>query len=136
MTVDNVENNGNHLVINIPDSKTRVQKTFVVVGNFNMDLYKKYEALRPADIQHRRLFLFYNSGKCTEKPVGIKTFQNMPRKIAKFLKLSNTEQYTGHCLRKTSATLLMGGGSHINLQTHGGWKSHADSEELSGEAYL
>jgi len=53
----------------------------------------------------------------------------MPQKIAQFLKLTNPELYTGHCFRRTSATLLIDAGGDITaLKRHGGWKSTAVAE--------
>ena len=53
----------------------------------------------------------------------------MPQKIAQFLKLTNPELYTGHCFRRTSATLLIDAGGDITaLKRHGGWKSTAVTE--------
>ncbi|KAF2905537.1 hypothetical protein ILUMI_00641 [Ignelater luminosus] len=48
----------------------------------------------------------------------------IPKKIAKYLKLEHPERYTGHCFRRTSATLLANAGGDITLiKRHGGWKS-------------
>lgn len=45
-------------------------------------------------------------------------------RCAQFLKLPDPLAYTGHCFRRTSATLLVNGGSDIlQLKRHGGWKS-------------
>lgn len=80
--------------------------------------------MRPENIPHRRLLIFYKDGKCTKQPVGLHTFGKIPQKIALFLNLANPELYTGHCLRRSSATLLVNGGASItNLKRHGGWKS-------------
>ncbi|KAJ8964300.1 hypothetical protein NQ317_016778 [Molorchus minor] len=66
MSLNNIEDLGNTLVVNIPDSKTRVTRTFTVI---------------------------------TETYI-------MPTDVARFLKLPNSELYTGHCFRRTSASLL------------------------------
>lgn len=48
----------------------------------------------------------------------------MPKEVAKYLNLQNPEQYTGHCYRRTSATMLVNAGGDItSLKRHGGWKS-------------
>lgn len=52
-----------------------------------------------------------------------------PRRIAEFLKLDNSDLYTGHCFRRTSATLLADSGADITvLKRHGGWKSNSVAE--------
>ncbi|XP_043464214.1 uncharacterized protein LOC122499774 [Leptopilina heterotoma] len=48
----------------------------------------------------------------------------MVKQIATFLQLPNVHLYTGHCFRRTSATLLAASGaSATDLQQHGGCKS-------------
>lgn len=124
ITLNNIEDKSTILIIKIPDTKTHIERTFIVVGENNLKLFKKYLNLRPENIPHQRLFIFYKNGKCTKQPVGLHTFGKIPNKIAEFLKLANPELYTGHCLRRSSATLLVDGGASItNLKRHGGWKS-------------
>jgi hypothetical protein len=49
--------------------------------------------------------------------------------------LHNT--YTGHCFRRTSATLFANaGGSKENLKRHGGWKSDSVAESCVEESVL
>ncbi|KAG5894016.1 hypothetical protein JTB14_031016 [Gonioctena quinquepunctata] len=44
--------------------------------------------------------------------------------IREYLKLPNPELYTGHCFRRSSATILIDAGKDItSLKRHGGWKS-------------
>lgn len=129
MSLDDIEDNMNMLVIKIPNSKTNMERTFVVIGENNISLYRKYLSLRPSNTPHRRLFVYYKNGKCTTQPIGIHTFGNIACKIAEFLKLPHPKEYTGHCLRRSSATLLVdGGGSITNLKRHGGWKSTSVAE--------
>lgn len=112
------------LVVKIPDSKTHIERTFVVIGQENLILYRKYLSLRPSHTPHNRLFINYKKGKCSIQPVGIHSFGILGLRIAEFLKLPNPKNYTGHCLRRTSATLFADNGGNItNLKRHGGWKS-------------
>jgi hypothetical protein len=61
--------------------------------------------------------------------VGIHSFGKMPSKIAAYLKLPNAIQYTGHCFRRSRATLLAGQGADITtIKRHGNWKSTAVAE--------
>ncbi|KAJ8969954.1 hypothetical protein NQ317_005191 [Molorchus minor] len=69
MSLNNIEDLGNTLVVNIPDRRTRVSRTFTVITY--IDLYRKYLALRPAHVNHQPLFIKYTSNKCTIQPVGI-----------------------------------------------------------------
>jgi hypothetical protein len=58
------------------------------------------------------------------QPVGINTFGGLPSKIAKFLELPSAKEYTGHCFRRTSASLLANAGADMSvIKRHGAWKS-------------
>lgn len=53
----------------------------------------------------------------------------MAKEIAKFLSLENPESYTGHCFRRSSATILVNSGTDLlALKRHGGWRSSAVAE--------
>ena len=74
-------------------------------------------------------FVYYNNGKCSSQVVGKNTFGNIPFKIATYLKLPNPKDYTGHCFRRSSATLLADAGEDIlNIKRHAGWKSTTVAE--------
>lgn len=110
------------LLIKLPDTKTKVPRNFTVTGEF-YQIYKKYVKLRPCT-NETRFFLNYKNSKCTKQPVGINKFGTMAKEIAKFLQLPNPELYTGHCFRRSSATILVNAGADLlTLKRHGGWKS-------------
>lgn len=53
----------------------------------------------------------------------------MAKEIATFLKLPNHQEYTGHCFRRSSATMLVNaGGDLLTLKHHGGWRSSTVAE--------
>ncbi|KAJ8976377.1 hypothetical protein NQ317_003231, partial [Molorchus minor] len=112
MSLNNIEDLRNTLVVNISDSKTRVLRTSTVITETYIDLYREL-ALRPAHVNHQSRFIKYTSNKCTIQPVGIHIFEKMPTDIARFLKLPNSEFYTGHCFRRTSASLLADSGANL-----------------------
>ena len=57
------------------------------------------------------------------------TFGSMPTKIAEFLELPNPKSYTGHCFRRSSATILAAKGVDLlSVKRHGGWKSSTVAE--------
>lgn len=61
--------------------------------------------------------------------VGINKIGCVAKTVATFLKLDKPEQYTGHCFRRSSATILADAGADITtLKRHGGWKSSAVAE--------
>lgn len=140
MTVDDIEDKDNLLVINIPTSKTNKQRTFVINAttsngpNF-VQIVKKYICLRPKT-EHKRLFVCFKAGKCINQVVGKNTISKVPQKIAEYLKLPNAEHYTGHSFRRTSATLLVNaGGDILALKQHGGWKSTNIAEGYVEQSY-
>lgn len=140
ITTDDIEDNGNILIVTIPCTKTNKPRKFVVCDPGEdkpsyIDLYQKYKALRPKNCQHKRFFLYYKNGKCTSQNVGINTFGKMPCNIAGYLGLKNPELYTGHCFRRSSATLLANSGCNItNIKRHGGWKSTSVAESYVEES--
>lgn len=94
-----------------------------------LQIYRKYANLRPIYVNHKTFFINYRKGKCSNQVVGVHTFANVPSIIAKYLNLPNTSSYTGHCFRRTSASLLADAGADIlTLKRHGGWRSSTVAE--------
>ncbi|KAJ8980663.1 hypothetical protein NQ317_013275 [Molorchus minor] len=130
LTVDDIEDVGSSLIVKIPNTKTKIPRIFVVtdVGNM-LELFRKYLSLRPPHVKHKRLFLYYKAGKCSSQPVGKNTMGKIPSVVASYLKLPDVACYTGHCLRRSSATLLAGAGVDITtIKRHAGWKSTTVAE--------
>ena len=75
---------------------------------------------------HRRFF--YKNEKCTVQPIGRNTLGKIPNVVAKFLKLPTPKLYTGHCMRRSSTTLLANAGADITTIKRHGWKSTAVAE--------
>jgi integrase len=115
--------------ITLPNTKTKITREFAITdGNIQgiscLDLFRKYMDLRPSQTKHDRFFLTYRGGKCTQQPVGANTIGGIPKKIATALGLSEPANYTGHCFRRSSASLLADAGADMHtLKRHGGWKS-------------
>lgn len=130
LMVHDVQDNGSFAIINLRNTKTKKDRIFTVAEECNgYAFYKKYAALRPSEMKHDRFFLYYKNNKCTSQPVGLHTFQKVPQFIAEFLNLPNSNKYTGHCLRRTSATLLADSGVEVQvLKRHGGWLSSNTAE--------
>lgn len=104
-----VEDTGKSLIVHIPDLKT--PRSFVVPGTFYKTC-KKYMDLRPSgkDFKLMPFFLKYMNEKCTKQCVGINKFASVPQKIAEYLGLPDTKEYTGHCFKRSSATILFDAG--------------------------
>lgn len=80
-----------------------------------LDVVRKDIALRPAELKDTRFFFKYVKGKSIKQFVGIYKFGKIPQEIAVYLKLPNAKEYTGHCLRRSSATLLVNAGGEITM---------------------
>lgn len=134
MTTEHIREEGEVFLITIPDSKTHATRQFVLCGR-DREYLKQYMSLRPQQVTNKRLFLNFKKGKCTSQVVGINTIGKIPRQIAAYLKLENPETYTGHCFRRSSATLLAdAGGDLLTLKRHGGWKSSSVAETYVEES--
>lgn len=129
-----VQDEGEYIKITLPNSKTKIMREFAITeGNIPgiscLDLFRKYKNLRPSHTKHDRFFLAYRGGKCTQQPVGVNTIGGIPKKIATALGLSESVKYTGHCFRRSSASLLADAGADMHtLKRHGGWKSDGVAE--------
>ncbi|KAJ8917045.1 hypothetical protein NQ315_012964 [Exocentrus adspersus] len=103
-------------------------------GVSTLAIYRKYVASRNPETPHSRFFVAFHQGKCTQQVMGKNILAKIPCKVAQLLKLENAHQYTGHCLRRTSATLLVNaGGDILTLKQHGGWESSTVAEGYVAE---
>ena len=90
---------------------------------------KKYIALKPPDFKTERFFMQFYEGKCHRQVMGRNKIRQIPKTIAEYLELTHPHRYTGHCLRRTSATSLSDFGANTTmLQQFGGWKSAGIAE--------
>lgn len=122
------------ILVKLCDTKTKIDRLFVVRDEL-LDVVRKYEALRPVNTKTDRFFLNYKNGKCTRQPIGRHTIALMPKQIALFLQLPEAELYTGHCFRRSSATLLADSGANLTaLKRLGGWRSDKVAESYIEES--
>lgn len=132
LCVQDVTPEGSVLLVNIRRTKTYVPRTFTIVSTDAIDyvaLYNRYAALRPKHVKVNSLFLSYHGGKCACQIVGKNTLGKVPRMIAEYLKLPNADKFTGHCFRRTAATILAeSGGDTRSLKQLGGWRSDTVAE--------
>lgn len=127
MLLDDLNVRDDIIIINILNSKNRTSRKFVVVELQWVNVIKKYLANRPTNI--KKLFILYRKGKHIKQNIGHNTISKVPYVVANYLKLENPECYTGHSLRRSSATLLAeNGGDLLSLKRHGGWKSATVAE--------
>ncbi|KAJ8981766.1 hypothetical protein NQ317_002360, partial [Molorchus minor] len=111
LTVDDIEDVGSTLIVKIPNTKTKIPRIFVVtdVGNM-LELFRKYLSLLRSQLARI-------------------PWEKMPSVVAAYLKLPDVACYTGHCLRRSSATLLADAGVDITtIKRHASWKSTTVAE--------
>lgn len=140
MDLRDLDERGDMLIVILPVTKTKKKRTFIVSDNIingvsALDLYRKYKNSRQPSTPHSRFFVSYRNGKSSVNVIGKNTMAKIPFKIAIFLKLKNPQSYTGHCFRRTSATLLVNaGGDLVTLKQHGGWESGKIAEGYVAES--
>ncbi|CAG9766248.1 unnamed protein product [Ceutorhynchus assimilis] len=130
---DIIQKDDNCLLVTLADTKTNIKRVFPAVGEGNVvnpvELYGKYARLRPKNVPHDYVFISYRKGKCTVQRVGIHSFGKMPSLVAAFLKLPNSNEYTGHCFRRSAATLAADADVYLtSLKRLGGWRSSTVAE--------
>ncbi|KAJ8918238.1 hypothetical protein NQ315_014108 [Exocentrus adspersus] len=120
LDISDVQDKGSYLYVLIPDTKTNISRSFRVMEEaFSVnavEMCRKYISLRPKSAG-RRFFLRYVDGKCTTQHVGINTISKTFSKVASFLGLPDPESFTGHGMRRSSATLLANAGGDITTSS-------------------
>ena len=123
LKTEDVEDLGNKLIVSINYNKNDYDGQFII-GNLFYDKVKKYMSLRPCDSFSDRFFINYKESKCTRQPIGRHKIGEVPQIIASYLQLSDAKRYTGHCFRRTSATLLSDSGANMQMiEQLGRWRS-------------
>lgn len=119
------------LLVTIKDRKRKITRKFTVTGEY-YEICKKYINLRPKDCTTPSFFLNYLNGKCTVQNVGINKFGNMGKGIATYLNLPNPNLYTGHCFRRSSASVKRNG----KLKTTTVLENYLDESVKSNEIVI
>lgn len=128
MKVQDLKDLGSAILVSIPTTKNNIPRRFTITESY-YNTVKKYTTLRVPATPTTAFFVNYVKMKCTKQPVGINKLASFGKQIAIFLKLQNPECFTGHCFRRTSATILVDAGADITaLKRHGGWSSTAAAE--------
>jgi integrase len=122
----NLKLSGDNYEFLISQSRTDLKKkgfTFIVVPPFSQYI-TNYENAFPLELRKGRFFLKKTNCPPSQAAVEKNTLASYPNSVAEFLGLENSEQYTGHCLRRTGATILEDRGvSKITLKRAGRWTS-------------
>ncbi|XP_037050971.1 uncharacterized protein LOC119084937 [Bradysia coprophila] len=128
MSVKDVVDRGDYLHVYIGDTKNYDPRDFAITeGGLRYNLLgivRKYMLLRKSHTPHDRFFVCYRNGQCTTQAVGINTIGAIPKRIATFCGLDAPALYTGHCFRRSSATLLADAGADLYvIKRQFGWRS-------------
>ena len=78
-----------------------------------------------------RFFRNYNvkAKRFTCQPMGRNMIASIPKFIANYLNLENPEQYTGHCFRRSAATVLADSGASMStMKRQFRWRSSTVAE--------
>lgn len=139
LEISNVVDRKTVIIVSLIDTKTKKDRSFCITdkdcGLSVLEIVRKYVALRPENVPHNKFFINYRQQKCTIQPIGINTFYKVPKKVADFLELPNSETYTGHCFRRSAATMIANSGADlITVKRVGGWKSTSVAETYIEES--
>jgi len=135
------EESASSIFVNIPKSKTdkaQVGWKFTVRKDPTewkcpLSLLSNYKKRVPET--NGRLFVQYHNGKYTKQVRGKNWFNELPQRMATFLKKEEPKRWTGHAIRRTTATLLADSGvSLTNLKRAGRWKSDSVAEGYIAES--
>lgn len=133
ISTNDVKDCSTFFTVFLRDGKTHTSRSFTITDDDcpyqPCELVRKYLSLRPPQMKSNRLFIGYRKGKCVAQNVGTHAVAAVPKNIAIFLKLEQPETYTGHSMRRSSASMLVEGGADLlTLKKYGGWKSSAVAE--------
>ena len=130
LKVNDIEDLGNRYLVTIQTTKndynteTITASRQLLIGSLFYNIIKKYISLRPTEKFTDKFFIRYQQGKCIRQVIGINKIYEIPRIIATYLKLNDPKKYTGHCYRRTGATLLAESGADFSkVKQLGGWVS-------------
>lgn len=75
------------------------------------------------------------AGAASDQKVGKMKIGEYPKVIAEFLQLEEPKLYTGHCFRRSAATILADRGLDVvDIQRAGGWASRTVAETYVEES--
>lgn len=123
LTTENVKHDGNEIEVNLPTTKNKEKKYYVISGEF-AKIIREYMKLRPPSTTSNRFFIQFRNGKCVNQVMGKHSIAKIPKNVATFLGLDQPSAYTGHSYRRTGTTIAADAGASLeDLKRLGPWKS-------------
>lgn len=114
---------GKLIVVTVRETKVNKARSFVIPEKY-VEIIRKYKNLRPSNTKLDRFFLSYKQGKCKNQVIKKHWIAAILSRMASYLNLENPKTYTGHCIRRTTATIFYNhGGTMLDLKQLGGWQS-------------
>ncbi|KAJ8975432.1 hypothetical protein NQ317_000168 [Molorchus minor] len=126
LTVDDIEDVGSSLIVKFQTLGQRFHESLLLtMWEICLNCFENTCAFV---LPTSSISAFFCTTK-QENPVGKNTMGKIPSVVASYLKLPDVACYTGHCLRRSSATLLADAGVDITtIKRHAGWKSTTVAE--------
>ncbi|KAJ8968472.1 hypothetical protein NQ317_009227, partial [Molorchus minor] len=126
LTVDDIEDVGSSLILKFQTLRQRFHESlWLPMWEICLNCF---ENTCPFVLPTSSISAFFCTTK-QENPVGKNAMGKIPSVVASYLKLPDVACYTGHCLRRSSATLLADAGVDITtIKRHAGWKSTTVAE--------
>ena len=133
ITSDDIKKDETGYRIFVAAQKSTETRYFRIEGR-HATIIDEYDKLRPMKATSRFL-LTSRKGTLVNSPLGINQIGLIARQVATFLRLLNPDAYTGHCFRRTSATLAANSGiDFVQLKRLGGWKSDTVAQHYIAES--
>lgn len=134
ITINDIKDHNDLYLVTVRGTGTNLTRSFTIDGDFYKTV-QKYLDMRPNNVHTDRAFLNYQNGKCTTQVIGKNKFGRMPKEIAKFLNLPDSDSYTGHSFRKTSNLLASSSLSRRRAMNHHITSSSILNSEQTSEYY-
>lgn len=124
LSLEYLKKEGSVFIFTLPTTKVHKPKTFTVESAY-AETIARYLSLRPQNVSRQNFHLkCVNGTRCINQVIGLNKIGSMPKELAKWLGLPNSNEYTEHSFRRTSTTLLFNAGASMRtLMNHGRWTS-------------
>jgi len=105
--------------------------TFIIPNSEGLnvvELFNRYKNAQPKP-QRGRFWHHWRNSRWTSLPVGQHPLAKTPKEVAAWLGKPNSNDFTGHCWRRTGGTELARAGASLEqLKRAGGWRSTTVAE--------